>query len=113
MMDRLGYAPELSACANCGAELAENPAPFSAAVGGLLCPRCAPSDPEAVLCSVAAIKVLRVLATGDADLYARLRLDAGLLDTLEAVVERELAQHLDRRLRSLDVLRGLGPPPAR
>lgn len=112
MMDRLGYAPELSACAGCGAALEQQPAYFSAAAGGLLCPRCAIADLDGVLCSVAAIKVLRVLATGDAELYARLRLDADLLDVLEAVVERELAQHLDRRLRSLEVLRRLGPAPA-
>jgi DNA repair protein RecO (recombination protein O) len=108
MMDRLGYAPELRKCANCGDVLDEQPHPFSAAGGGLLCARCAPSDPGAVLCSVAAIKVLRVIAAGDAELYSRLRLDSALLTTLEDVVERELAMHLDRRLRSLDVLRALG-----
>jgi DNA repair protein RecO (recombination protein O) len=107
MIDRLGYAPELRVCANCGEELAERPHPFSAAGGGLLCERCAPSDPGAVSCDVTAIKVLRVIASGDADLYMRLRLDGELLATLENVIERELAMHLDRRLRSLDVLRAL------
>jgi DNA repair protein RecO (recombination protein O) len=107
MIDRLGYAPELQQCANCGDHLAEGPRPFSAAGGGLLCPRCAPSDPGAVLCTTAAIKVLRVIAAGDEELYRRLRLDGPLLDVLEAVVERELEQHVDRRLRSLDVLRAL------
>ena len=53
------------------------------------------------------IKVLRVIAAGDAELYARLRLDAPTLEVLELVVERELAQHVDRRLRSLDVLRAV------
>lgn len=107
MIDRLGYAPELRVCANCGSPLDEQPHPFSAAGGGLLCPRCAPSDPGAVMCSVTTIKVLRVIASGDAELYSRLRLDADVLATLENVVERELAMHLDRRLRSLDVLRSL------
>lgn len=107
MIDRLGYAPELGQCANCGAALSHAPHPFSTIGGGLLCPRCAPSDPGAVLCSTAVIKVLRVIAAGDEDLYARLRLDGPTLDILEAVVERELEQHLDRRLRSLEVLRSL------
>jgi hypothetical protein len=53
------------------------------------------------------IKVLRVIASGDADLYWRLRLTPAVLATLEAVVERELAQHVDRRLRSLEVLRAV------
>ena len=107
MIDRLGYAPELRVCANCGAELTASPHPFSASGGGLLCDRCGPSDPGAVVCGVPAIKVLRVIASGDAELYARLRLDPEVLATLENVVERELAMHLDRRLRSLDVLRSL------
>lgn len=107
MMDRLGYAPELHACASCGDRLEERPARFSAAAGGMLCPVCAPRDVEGVDCPVAAIKVLRVAAAGDAALYARLRLGPDVLTVLEAVVERELARHIDRRLRSLDVLRSL------
>lgn len=54
-----------------------------------------------------AIKVLRVAAAGDAALYRRLLLGPEVLTVLEAVVERELARHIDRRLRSLDVLRSL------
>jgi len=107
MIDRLGYAPELTVCASCGNALEERPAYFSAAGGGLLCSRCAQADPGAVECSVRVIKVLRVIAAADADLYSRLRLDAATLQVLEQVVERELAQHVDRRLRSLDVLRAV------
>ncbi|HEX3607603.1 MAG TPA: DNA repair protein RecO [Candidatus Dormibacteraeota bacterium] len=107
LIDRLGYGPELHACASCGDRLAERPARFSAAGGGLLCPRCAPGDPEGVDCSVTVIKVLRVTASGDAGLFARLRLTPEVLTVLEAVMERELAGHIGRRLRSLEVLRAL------
>lgn len=107
MIDRLGYAPQLHECTVCGAALAERAAHFSASGGGLLCPRCAPSDPAAVECSVRVIKVLRVAASGDEELYRRLRLDEATLATLEVVAERELAQHLDRQLRSLTVLRAI------
>ncbi|MDQ6846874.1 MAG: DNA repair protein RecO [Candidatus Dormibacteraeota bacterium] len=107
MIDRLGYAPQLHQCASCSTALPETSAWFSAIAGGLLCDRCALSDPGAVECSVRVIKVLRVAAAGDADLYRRLRLDDASLVTLEAVAERELAQHLDRQLRSLPVLRAI------
>ncbi|HEV7678633.1 MAG TPA: DNA repair protein RecO [Candidatus Dormibacteraeota bacterium] len=107
MIDRLGYAPELTVCASCASSLPEEPAVFSAAGGGLLCARCAMADPGGVECPVRVIKVLRVIASADADLYARLRLDAQTLVVLELVVERELAQHVDRRLRSLEVLRAV------
>ncbi len=107
MIDRLGYAPQLYECASCATPLAETSAWFSAVAGGLLCTRCAPSDPGSVECSVRVIKVLRVAATGARDLYRRLRLDEPSLAALEAVAERELAQHLDRQLRSLAVLRAI------
>lgn len=107
IIDRLGYAPELWQCANCGERLADAPHQFSPVGGGLLCPRCAPSDPGSVPCSTAVIKVLRVIAGDDEALYSRLRLSSPVLETLEAVVERELEQHLDRRLRSFEVLRSL------
>ncbi len=53
------------------------------------------------------IKVLRAAADGDEALWLRLRLDPETLQTLERIVEAELAHHLDRRLRSIDVLRAI------
>ncbi|MFZ0129843.1 MAG: DNA repair protein RecO [Candidatus Dormiibacterota bacterium] len=107
MVDRLGYAPQLLDCAGCERRLPEQAAWFSAPGGGLLCVRCAPGDPEAVECTVRVIKVLRAAAEGDEELWLRLRLDAPTLQTLERIVESELAHHLDRRLRSIDVLRAI------
>lgn len=107
LIDRLGYAPQLHGCASCGQTLEEASARFSAVAGGLLCDRCAPADPGTVECSVRVIKVLRVAAAGDATLYRRLLLDEASLATLEEVAECELAQHLDRQLRSLTVLRAI------
>ncbi|MBJ7607977.1 MAG: DNA repair protein RecO [Candidatus Dormibacteraeota bacterium] len=107
MIDRLGYAPQLYRCASCSTILPQVSAWFSAVAGGLLCVGCAVADLGAVECSVRVIKVLRVAADGDAALYRRLRLDEAELVTLEMVAERELAQHLDRQLRSLPVLRAI------
>ncbi|HEY8674886.1 MAG TPA: DNA repair protein RecO [Candidatus Dormibacteraeota bacterium] len=107
MIDRLGYAPQLRQCPSCATRLPETSAWFSAIAGGLLCDRCATTDPGALECSVRVIKVLRVAAAGDVELYRRLRLDEASLATLETLAERELAQHLDRQLRSLPVLRAI------
>jgi DNA repair protein RecO (recombination protein O) len=107
MIDRLGYAPQLHRCAGCDTELPEAVAWFSAPAGGLLCADCSRHAGDAIECTVRAIKVLRAAATGDADLWHRLRLDVETLSILERVVETELAFHLDRRLRSFDVLRAL------
>lgn len=114
MIDRLGYAPQLYDCAGCGRRLGEAAARFSATGGGLLCPQCAAHDLAAIECSVRVIKCLRVAASDDAALWSRLQLDAATLSVLERVTEAELAQHLDRRLRSFDVLRALErPTPSR
>ena len=107
MIDRLGYAPQLFECASCATPLTEQSAWFSATAGGLLCDRCGLLDPTSVECTVRVIKVLRVAASGDEPLYRRLRLDEAALTTLETVAERELAQHLERQLRSLPVLRAI------
>ena len=99
----LGYAPELGACAGCGEPLAESPHPFSVRQGGFLCPACAP--PSAPLVPPATIKVLRVMASGDINLYRRLKLDQVLIQDVQSVLEDQLQYHLDRQLRSLRFLR--------
>lgn len=110
LLDRLGYAPQLQRCAQCETELPEAEAVFSPASGGLLCARCAPSDPSGVICSVRVIKMLRVCEGRDASLWFRLKFDVESLDDLEFVAEREIEFHLDRRLKSWDVLRALERP---
>jgi DNA repair protein RecO (recombination protein O) len=107
MIDRLGYAPQLHDCASCTRRLPAQPAQFSVTAGGLLCRTCAVHDPGAIESSVRVIKVLRTAASGDAELWTRLRIDVATLGVLELIVERELEQHLDRRLKSFDVLRAI------
>ncbi len=101
-LDLLGYAPQLAACASCERPLAAKPAAFSAAAGGFLCDQCA--QPGMALVPLAAIKVLRLMASGDIATYRRVKLDAPLIDTIEAVLTAQLEHHLDRRLKSLQFL---------
>ncbi len=102
-LDLLGYAPQLHACASCQRPLPAAPAGFSAAAGGFLCADCAPPGMHPV--PLAALKVLRVMASGDAELYRRLRLDGLLVGEVERVLEAQLEYHLDRQLKSLRFLR--------
>jgi DNA repair protein RecO (recombination protein O) len=101
-LDLLGYAPQLAACASCERPLAAKPVAFSAAAGGFLCDRCA--DPGMPLVPLAAIKVLRLMASGDLQTYRRLKLDPQLMDDVERVLTAQLEHHLDRRLKSLQFL---------
>jgi len=98
-LEFLGYAPQLSACANCERALPELPAAFSPVAGGFLCADCV--QPGMTLVAVATLKVLRLMAGGDIATYRRLRLEPALLDEIERVLEAQLEHHLDRRLKSL------------
>ncbi|MGH7860721.1 MAG: DNA repair protein RecO [Candidatus Dormibacteraceae bacterium] len=102
-LNLLGYAPDLMECDRCRSPLQEQSHPFSPTLGGFLCPACAPAGVPLV--PPAALKVLRVMARSDIDLYRRLKLDDGLLAAVEGVLEAQMEHHLDRRLRSLRFLR--------
>jgi DNA repair protein RecO (recombination protein O) len=102
-LDLLGYAPQLMSCASCERPLTARPAPFSASAGGFLCESCALPSMEPV--PLAAIKVLRLMAAGDLETYRRLKLDAPLMNSIEAVLQLQLEHHLDRRLKSLAFLK--------
>ena len=104
-LELLGYAPQLTDCACCSRPLEPAPSAFSPAAGGFLCMDCA--EPGMMLVSVAAIKVLRLMAAGDIALYRRLRLEASVLREVETVLEAQLEHHLDRRLKSLEFLRSM------
>lgn len=101
-LDLLGYAPQLAACASCEKPLAAKPASFSAAAGGFLCDSCAMPGMRQV--PLAAIKVLRLMASGDIATYRRLKLEPMLIDAIEGVLTTQLEHHLDRRLKSLQFL---------
>lgn len=109
MLDLLGYQPELNSCASCGEALPEAAGWFSPLLGGMLCHRCGGHDQAGSPVSVNGLKVLRVMTTGDAPFFERLRLNPELLREVEAALEGQLEYHLDRRLKSLDFIRSIRP----
>lgn len=106
-LELLGWAPNLSTCAVCDRALPAEPAGFTAAAGGFVCGACAGDVPGLIGVSPNALKVLRVAAAGEFELYRRLRLSPALLDEVEAVLEGQLEHNLDRRLKSLQYLKRL------
>src|SRR6266513_701079 len=82
MLDLLGYAPPL--------------------LGGVLCATCGGHDQAGSPVSVNTLKVLRVMAGDQGELYDRLRLPDLVIDQVEQALEAQLEYHLDRRLKSLD-----------
>jgi hypothetical protein len=53
---------------------------------------------------LAAIKVLRLMASGDIATYRRLKMEPMLIEAIEGVLTTQLEHHLDRRLKSLQFL---------
>ena len=104
-LDLLGYTPQLLNCASCERPLTARSAPFSAEAGGFLCERCA--LPSMELVPLAAIKVLRLMASGDAATYRRLKLDSTLMNAIDGVLQAQLEYHMDRKLKSLQFLNSL------
>jgi DNA repair protein RecO (recombination protein O) len=105
ILDTLGYQPQLQDCPGCGAPLPEAKGWFSPLLGGVLCDRCAAHDQAGSFVSVNSLKVLRLMAAGQAELYDRLRLTPDLLNEIEQALEGQLEYHLDRRLKSIDFIR--------
>jgi DNA repair protein RecO (recombination protein O) len=108
ILELLGYQPQLRDCAGCNQPLPEEASWFSPLLGGILCRPCAGHGQSGSAVSVNAVKILRVMAGGDAELYDRLRLTPELLREIEAALEAQLEYHLDRHLKSLEFLRSLG-----
>ena len=117
ILDLLGYLPQLHSCAGCGNALPETASWFSPLLGGVLCTKCAGDNQSGSALSVNGLKVLRLMAADEADLYDRLRMTPDLLAEIEQALEAQLEYHLDRRLKSLDFIRSLrltphpDPPP--
>ena len=101
----LGYSPQLQECARCGRTLTGAGLGFSPIAGGVVCGTCNATYSVAPAISARAVKILRVLASGDRDLFFRLRLDPADLKALEKALESQLEHHLDRQLKSIDFAR--------
>jgi DNA repair protein RecO (recombination protein O) len=111
ILELLGYQPQLHDCAGCGTALPEKGAWFSPLLGGVLCAGCGGHDQAGSSISVKGLKVLRVMAAGDGELYDRLRLSTDVLEEVEQALEAQLEYHLDRHLKSLDFIRGIRATP--
>jgi DNA repair protein RecO (recombination protein O) len=114
----LGYAPQLEECARCGRPLSSVAAGaepaitvggaglgFSPIAGGVTCASCNATFAVAPKISTRTVKIMRVLAAGDRDLFFRLRVDDDDMLGVERALEAQLEHHLDRQLKSIEFAR--------
>ncbi|MFN2463066.1 MAG: DNA repair protein RecO [Candidatus Dormibacteria bacterium] len=105
VLAEMGYSPAVTRCARCGGALGENGLTFSALAGGVVGMECGHHDGGGRPVSARTVKVLRVLGSGDRELFFRLRLDDADHRAVVALLEIQLEHHLDRQLKSIDFLR--------
>jgi len=100
LLAHLGYQPELDECVGCRSRLRPETNLWSAAAGGVLCPRCVQPDTVVRPLSVNAVKVLRVYQAGNFPAAARVALTPELAEELERHLREYVQYVLEREVRS-------------
>lgn len=120
LLHLVGYRPQLHRCPLCEEVLGEDANRFSPTLGGVLCPRDASADRNALPMSLGAFKLLRYLQIGGehGDPFAaaeQMQLSAGLRREAGQILRSYLRGILERELRSVafleEILRDGGLQP--
>ncbi|MBC7233203.1 MAG: DNA repair protein RecO [Chloroflexi bacterium] len=105
VLNLAGYRPQLFQCLRCNAALEPIVNYFSAAEGGMLCPRCGEGQRGAKPVSLAAFKALRYLQTREYADCARLQLSQATLAEVEGLLGDYLVYILEHGFKSVEFLR--------
>jgi DNA repair protein RecO (recombination protein O) len=100
LLDYLGYRPQLTVCARCGEQIRPEDQFFSAAQGGVLCPRCGVGVQGAQPISVGALKYLRHFQRSNWGEASQAHLAPGTMRELENLMHHYLTFLLERGLNS-------------
>jgi DNA repair protein RecO (recombination protein O) len=120
LLQHVGYRPQLFHCVNCGREIEPIENYFSAEAGGIIDPNCMQTEREklpghgsdSLAISLNALKVLRFLQTREWVTARVLRLNDSVHEEVEMLMQRYIAHHLERNLKSVEFLRELRQPIA-
>lgn len=105
LLDLLGFRPQLFECANCGNEIQAEDQFFSAALGGVICPRCGQGLPRLWSVSVDALKYLRHFQRSDYRAATRARPTAATQKEIEAIMQGYFQYLLERELNTPGFIR--------
>ena len=108
LLDQLGYRPELFRCVKCDAEIRPEDQYFSAAQGGVVCPRCGSSTPEARAVSMQALKYLRHFQRSAYEEARRVNLTPSINREMEQLMQHYLTYLLERGLNTPSFLKHVG-----
>ncbi len=108
LLNEVGYRPQLQHCVDCRKGLKPEDNAFSPLKGGVLCPDCNPGQSPSHPISTNALKVMRLIQSGDYGTASRLVIKPELSRELEAVMRNYIRYLLEREVKStawLDTLK--------
>ena len=105
LLDLLGFRPQLFKCVSCGAVIQPEDQYFSAAQGGVLCPRCGKGLQGAMPVSMASLRYLRHFQRSNYIEASRLRLTNSNNHELEVLMQHYLTYILESGLKTPSFLR--------
>jgi DNA repair protein RecO (recombination protein O) len=111
LLELLGYRPELTNCVNCASEIQAEDQYFSISMGGVLCPRCGPKNPDASQISLNTLKYLRHYQRSSYPEAAKAQLSPELNQDLEQLMQRYFTYFLERNLNSPTFIRRVKNQP--
>ena len=105
LLHHLGFRPQLFECANCREEIQAADQFFSAAQGGVICPRCGAGLPGVWNVSVEALKYLRHFQRSSYTEAQRARPTPQVRNEVEALMQHYVTYLLERGLNTPKFLR--------
>ena len=102
-----GFQPQLHFCVSCNRPIKEEANAFSVNDGGLLCPACSQTHPQAKSLSIGALKILRFLQTRPWEQIASLQLSPAAQQEVETLLLAYITFTLERNLKSAAFLNRL------
>ena len=102
LLGEVGFRPQLTACLTCQEAVLPEPNAYSVFLGGIVCPRCAPTAPSASAISLEALKLLRFLQRTREVSKALITAPAATLTEVERILQGQLEFVLERRLRAAE-----------
>lgn len=105
LLDLIGFRPQLFNCSECGEEIKPEDQYFSAAKGGVLCPKCGHGLAGARPISMRALKILRHFQRSSYQSAKKARLSPEINRELENLMGYYLTYQLERTLNSPAFLR--------
>ncbi len=101
LLEEVGYRPQLQHCVDCRKELEPEDNAFNPLKGGILCPDCNPGQFPSHPISTNALKVLRLIQSGDYGTASRLIIKPELASELEGVLRNYVRYLLEREVKSV------------